>query len=49
MLIEKKGENQTKLTSISDLDLKGSVFGFVKEMLAKKRAEAITNFEKFIK
>ena len=40
-ILEKKEENLTKITYISDMDLKGSIPGFIKKQIAKSEgAEA---------
>lgn len=48
-ILEKLDEQRCKLTSISDVDLKGSIPNFVKNSLATKRAASFSKLEKAIR
>lgn len=48
-ILEKVGANQTKLISIADIDIKGSVPGFIKNSMGGKRAASIAGIEEKIK
>jgi len=45
MILEKVTEGQTKLISISNVDIKGSVPNFIRNWLAEKRAESLVTIE----
>lgn len=47
-ILERNGD-KTRITSISDVDVKGSIPGFVKNGMAGKRAEALLNLEEKIR
>ena len=47
-ILERAG-NSTKVTNISDVDVKGSIPGFVKNSMAGKRAEVLQKLEGVIK
>lgn len=48
-ILEKTGENTTKMINIMDLDLSGSIPDFVKNKMATMRASAMTELEGKIK
>lgn len=48
-IVEKIDEKTTRFTNTSDMDPKGSIPGFVKSMMVKKRAAMIEGFENIIK
>ena len=47
-ILERKG-NQTEVTSITDIDMKGNIPGFVQNAMASKRGEMMTTLEEKIK
>lgn len=42
-ILEKVNQGQTKMTSIFDIDIKGSVPNFIQNWLVVKRSESIVN------
>jgi hypothetical protein len=47
--LEKTGANTTKLTNIVDIDMNGSIPGFVKNKMAVQRASMMAQLEEKIK